>query len=241
MNRKNFITKKNAVVLSVLSLCMLLCVLLTYSCEREEDEEARFQELLTGVWSYDASGNSTRITCFQNTMKFVSFSQDQWKELADAGKIKTWNVYAANFDYKKKGEFLCKYYDYFDQRRQSNDAIIKIASDGKTFIIKTDNREELWYKQLSEPIKTGIVSFWTARDWGSGSITISLYDESNNFISQTYLNHYLESGSARCQSPGTTSFVDIPYGRYKYNASDGKNSWFGTIVINDYCVVVQIG
>ena len=234
--------------------------------EKETDDEEKYQLMLEGVWSFDASGNSTRINYDRGIgiAEFVSFAQDQWKELADAGKVKPWNTYFVNLNYQGKGEFTCTSYDYTGASSQRYDTTIKLAADGKTLNVKTAHSEAIWYKQSVYPIKKGDISFWTASDRGWGYIGVQLYDasysfdynpldgfgnldkdkydkyESEHLIDRLTIIFYVPSGYPGCGGNGSYTFRNQIYGTYKYRASDRGKDWSGTINLNSECILTEI-
>ena len=235
-----------------------------YGCGDSEDEKEEDRTpLLEGVWSSDPTGISTKISVHEGIAEFYTFAGDKWKTLADAGHIKQWDYYFVNSEYQSKGNFNCGYYNYYaDAKPERRDATFNLDDDGRTLTVQTGNETETWYKQSSQPIQRGRVSFWT--DKNQGRISITLYDGSYDFeyaphdsegyldyerwekyqidhlIGEGSLNMYFASGVPGCGQVGTSSFGNTMYGTYKYRVSNPPNAWIGTVSINSECVMVKL-
>ena len=247
------------------AICILLSCTLFFGCDNEKEVDEDKYPLLEGIWSSDPSGIASRINIYQGAATFLSFSQDQWKGFSDAGYIKAWDSYFYSIQYKGKGEFDCQSFIFKGSAPVGTVAILNLATDAKSFKIKTGNDEVFWYKQSDNPIKRGFISFWTAKNWGNGSIHIELYDNSYNFdyypldedgyldvpkyekyksdhfIDYRILSSYVTSGVPGCANVGlSASIFFVPYGSYKYAATDGKNRWFGSIYLSVECLPTEI-
>lgn len=244
----------------VISSCLFHSCLLLFGCKEAEDEEDKYP-LLEGVWCSTTSGISTKITIFDNNAFFLFFEDDYWKDQSDAGKLKQWDVLISDIKYKNKDDFTCLFHTINNEKI---DAKLTISANERSFLIKTDNYEGTWYKQSSYLVKPGSISFWTARNWSGGSLSIKLFDNNFDFnynplneggfqdkekydqyvslhlIENNSLRYYVESGYPGCGGNGTAGFYRLPYGYYKYRVENGNNKWTGTINLNSDCVLIQI-
>lgn len=82
-------------------------------------------------------------------------------------------------------------------------------------------------------VKTGDVTFWQATGSGTGITVVSLNNVSSNITSE-----YTSSPS--CGDAGCAVFNGVEEGVYNYTASDGSNTWAGTVDVSEGCTVVEL-
>jgi hypothetical protein len=81
--------------------------------------------------------------------------------------------------------------------------------------------------------KYGDVTFWQATGSGFGLTVVSLDGVSSNISS--------EYGVApSCGSSGCAVFNELETGTYNYSATDGLNTWSGTVTVTEGCTTIEL-
>tara|TARA_B100000780_G_C20845063_1_gene335806 strand:- start:45 stop:365 length:321 start_codon:yes stop_codon:yes gene_type:complete len=81
--------------------------------------------------------------------------------------------------------------------------------------------------------KYGDVTFWQKTGSGYGITVVSLEGVTSNITS--------EYGSTPdCGSSGCAVFNNIETGTYNYGASDGTDSWSGSVRITERCLTMEL-
>lgn len=81
--------------------------------------------------------------------------------------------------------------------------------------------------------KYGNVTFWQATGSGFGTTVVSLDGVSSNISSE-----YVSAPS--CGSSGCAVFNQLETGTYNYSATDGIDTWSGTIEVVEGCKTVEL-
>ena len=80
----------------------------------------------------------------------------------------------------------------------------------------------------------GEVTFWQFTGSGYGVTTVTLDGSSSN-ISSEY------NGTPSCGASGCAVFSNVETGTYSYSATDGFDSWAGSVTISaDQCLTVEL-
>ncbi|MDX2361497.1 MAG: hypothetical protein QNK23_11875 [Crocinitomicaceae bacterium] len=80
----------------------------------------------------------------------------------------------------------------------------------------------------------GEVTFWQFSGSGYGVTTVTL-DGGSSSITSEY------NGTPACGASGCAIFTSVETGSYSYTASDGFDSWSGTVNISaDQCLTVEL-
>ncbi|MFM1771091.1 MAG: hypothetical protein RLZZ71_233 [Bacteroidota bacterium] len=82
-------------------------------------------------------------------------------------------------------------------------------------------------------IKTGDVTFWQQTGSGYGVTVVSVDGITSNITS--------EYGAApSCGSSGCAVFNGLDEGTYNYTATDGTDTWSGSVTVTEGCTTVRL-
>ena len=244
----------------ILFLGMLFSIFMFAGCDEDGSDKSGNNASVNGFWCFNAAGTATKIYIANPNALFEGFAINQWKDFADAGFVKKGDLYLKNISWKSGNNYTCQIlmYKYDGSKPEKifwDTGRIEVASDGQTLKIWSDsyNAYATLYKTNTGIVggddnggnnggnngggtnNRGTVSFWTATDFGCGSINVTLNGKGSGT-----LNQYFPSGSPSCGQSGTVSFSDLPYGTYSYSASCDSYSWSGSVTVDRSCVTMQL-
>lgn len=81
--------------------------------------------------------------------------------------------------------------------------------------------------------KYGNVTFWQATGSGFGTTVVSLDGISSNISSEYDV-------APSCGSSGCAVFNELETGTYNYSATDGVDTWSGTVTVTEGCKTIEL-
>ena len=82
-------------------------------------------------------------------------------------------------------------------------------------------------------VKYGDVTFWQQTGSGYGITVVDIDGVTSNITSEY-------TSTPDCGSSGCAVFNNLETGTYNYGASDGTDSWSGTITITEGCLTMEL-
>ncbi|MDR0506176.1 MAG: hypothetical protein LBH32_05100 [Dysgonamonadaceae bacterium] len=182
-----------------------------------------------------------------------------WVSAVSRGIVQAGTPYLKNIKKKGKNEWSCLMmaiqYNSVPEATglQYLSATLILETDNQTIYLSFDDRPDFRAGTLSkiyvdngcnggnnggeeeEKKDRGTISFWTAQDFGCGTIDVTL-----NEVGTKTITYYFVSGTPACGDNGTASFSNLPYGTYLFSASCSEYSWQDIITLSSNCITVKL-